>query len=219
MSNSTLGLGEDLADYLQSVSVRESAVLGQLREETAALPEHNMQIAPEQGQFMSLLVKLLGAKKIIEVGTFTGYSALNFAQALPDDGELICCDVSKEWTDVGRRFWEKAGVAQKIDLHIAPATETLESLLAKGAGGFDMVFVDADKENYVRYSELAYELLRDGGLLMVDNVLWGGDVADPENQTTSTLGIRALNQHLFEDPRWDISMVPIGDGLTLARKS
>ena len=178
-----------------------------------------MQIAPEQGQFMALLVELLGARHIVEVGTFTGYSALCMAQAMPDDGELICCDLSEQWTEIGTTFWERAGVRQRIDLRIAPALETLDELLATGREGtFDMAFIDADKTNYANYFERCLALLRPGGLLMFDNTLWDGAVADPEASDADTIALRSLNRQLHEDQRVSISLVPIGDGLTLARK-
>jgi predicted O-methyltransferase YrrM len=219
MSNRTLNLDETLYRYLLDHSLRENALMRQLREATAGLEMARMQIAPEQGQFMALLVELLGAEHIIEIGTFTGYSALCMAQALPEHGELVCCDVSKEWTDIGRPFWREAGVEQRIHLHIAPALETLDSLIANGrAGSFDMAFIDADKTSYLEYYERCLKLLRDGGLLLFDNTLWGGAVADPANQEADTQALRALNDCLHDDARVSISLVPVGDGLTLARK-
>lgn len=219
MSNRTIPVDDRLHDYLVAHSVRESDVKRRLRETTAALERRRMQIAPEQGQFMALLVELTGARRIIEVGTFTGYSALCMAEAMPSDGRLICCDVSEEWTGIARRFWQEAGVAGRIDLRLAPALETLDTLLAEGdAGLFDMAFIDADKGNYARYFERCLELLRPGGLILIDNTLWHGAVADPQAEDADTQAIRALNDGLLRDERVTISLVPIGDGLTLARK-
>ncbi len=220
MSNTTLSLNEDLHRYLLDHSLRESELMRELREVTARLERSNMQIAPEQGQFMALLVQLLGAERIIEVGTFTGYSALCMAQAMPPQGELVCCDLSREWTGIAQTYWRKAGVDDRIRLHLAPALNTLDQLLEQGeAGRFDMAFIDADKPNYLNYYERCLELLRSGGLLMFDNTLWDGAVADPANREPDTLAIRELNEKLHRDPRVTISLVPIGDGLTLARKN
>jgi predicted O-methyltransferase YrrM len=219
MANQTLGLDTQLYDYLQSVSLREPEILTQLRQETAQHPMAQMQIAPDQGQFMALLVQLIGAKKTLEVGVFTGYSSLVVALALPPEGKVVACDVSEEYTSIARRYWQQAGVADKIDLHIASAQETLKSLLAEGqAGTFDFAFIDADKSNYEIYYELALELVRPGGLIIVDNVLWSGRVADPQVQDNRTKAIRSLNQKLHQDQRVTLSLVPIGDGLTLALK-
>lgn len=219
MSNRTFTLEEPLYQYLLSVSLRESAVLRELREETAQLPNAGMQIAPEQGQFMALLSQLIGAKKCIEVGTFTGYSALCVAMSLPADGKIIACDVSEPWTSIGRRYWQRAGVADRIDLRLAPAQETLSALLQQGeAGTFDYVFIDADKVGYARYYELSLQLLRPGGLILVDNVLWDGKIIDASHNDEDTLALRAFNEQLYRDERVSLSMVPIGDGLTLARK-
>ena len=219
MSGSTLGLPADVRAYLLSVGVREPLILADLREETAALPQHDMQIAPEQGAFMALLVELTGARRCLEVGTFTGYSSTRLAMALPADGSLVCCDISQEWTDVARRYWERAGVAHKVELRLGPAIETLDALLAEGqAGTFDFAFLDADKVNYLGYVERLLVLLRPGGLLAVDNVFWGGDVANPDVDTTEVRAIRAVNQMLADDERVSVAMVPIADGLTLARK-
>jgi predicted O-methyltransferase YrrM len=219
MANQTLGLDTQLYDYLQSVSLREPKILTQLRQETAQHPMAQMQIAPDQGQFMALLVQLIGAKKTLEVGVFTGYSSLVVALALPPEGKVVACDVSQEYTSIARRYWQQAGVADKIDLHIAPAQETLKSLLAEGqAGTFDFAFIDADKSNYEIYYELALELVRPSGLIIVDNVLWSGRVADPQVQDNRTKAIRSLNQKLHQDQRVTLSLVPIGDGLTLALK-
>jgi O-methyltransferase len=219
MSNRTLPLNDTLHDYLLSHSLREPELLRELRKVTAALPEANMQIAPEQGQFMALLVELTGAKQILEVGSFTGYSALWMALALPPDGRLLACDLSREWTDIGARYWRKADVLERIDLRIGPALETLDALLADGdAGRFDLAFVDADKANYLHYYERCLRLLRPGGLLLFDNVLWDGAVADAGVTDEDTAAIRALNHALHRDQRISLSMLPIGDGLSLARK-
>ena len=190
-----------------------------LREETASMEQANMQIGPEQGQFMALLVELIGARSVLEVGTFTGYSALAMAAALPENGALVACDVSEEWTAIGRRYWEEAGVAHKIELRLAPALETLDALLAEGrAGTFDFAFIDADKEGYDAYYERALELVRLGGLIALDNTLWEGKVADPAATDVDTEAIRAINAKLVLDERVTLSLIPVGDGLTLARK-
>lgn len=218
MSNRSIGLKPELYDYLLSASVREPAELARLRAETAGHPQVNMQIAPEQGQFMALLVKLMGAKRCIEVGVFTGYSSLAVALALPPTGRIVACDISEEYTQIARRHWEAAGVAGRIDLRIAPALDTLDALLAAGDGGYDFAFIDADKGAYADYYERLLALLRPGGLIAVDNTLWDGDVADAANQEPDTVAIRAFNEKLRDDERVDLSLVPIGDGLTLARK-
>lgn len=219
MSNRTFTLADSLYEYVLSVSLRESDVLRRLRQETATLPMAGMQIAPEQGQFMALLVRLLGARRTIEVGVFTGYSALAVAAALPDDGRIVACDVSAEWTATARRYWREAGVDHKIDLRLAPALDTLDRLLEEGAAGsFDFAFIDADKTGYREYYERCLTLLRRGGLIAVDNVLWDGRVADPDARDADTEAIRAFNRALSGDERIDLALVPIGDGLTLARK-
>ncbi|ARV60206.1 SAM-dependent methyltransferase [Nostocales cyanobacterium HT-58-2] len=219
MANKTLGLENRLYDYLQSVSLREPEILTQLREETAQHPRSRMQIAPDQGQFMALLVQLMGAKKTLDIGVFTGYSSLVVALALPPEGKVVACDVSEEYTAIARRYWQQAGVADKIELHIAPAVETLDKLIAAGeAGTFDFAFIDADKNNYDNYYERSLKLVRPGGLIAIDNVLQSGRVADPLEQDNITRNIRAFNQKLHHDPRITISLVPIADGLTLALK-
>jgi len=219
MTNRTLTLDDRLYGYLLAQSLRETDLMRELREQTARLEMSRMQIAPEQGQFMALLVELTGATRILEIGTFTGYSALCLVQAMPSDGRLTCCDVSVEWTDIARSFWERAGIAHRIDLRIAPALDTLRELLDGGqAGTFDMAFIDADKTNYPEYFGRCLELVRPGGLLLFDNTLWSGAVADPEDHEPDTEGIRALNSSLLNDERVSISLVPIGDGLTLVRK-
>lgn len=219
MSRRTIPLTDALHDYLLSVSLHEPALLRALREETAAEPSANMQIAPEQGQFMALLVRLLGARRCLEIGVFTGYSSLVTALALPDDGRIVACDVSERWTSIARRYWRAAEVEHKVDLRLAPALETLDSLIAAGEEGrFDFAFIDADKENYGHYFERVLRLLRPGGLVAVDNTLWSGRVADPENAEADTVVLRHFNERLHSDDRIDLSLVPIGDGLTLARK-
>jgi caffeoyl-CoA O-methyltransferase len=219
MTNRSISLTDSLYEYLLSVSLREPELLRQLRGETAAYPEARMQIAPEQGQFMALLVRLMGARRCLEVGVFTGYSSLAIALALPDGGSIVACDVSEHWTAVARRYWDAAGVAHKIDLRLAPALETLERLLAGGeAGSFDFAFLDADKENYPQYYERLLELVRPGGLIVADNTLWSGRVADLANDEVSTVALRRFNEQLHRDERVDLSLVPVGDGLTLARK-
>jgi predicted O-methyltransferase YrrM len=219
VSNATLGLPDDLQDYLLDVGVREPQVLRELREETARLPERDMQIAPEQGALMALLVELTGARRAIEVGTFTGYSSTRIALSLPPDGSLVCCDISREWTDVARRYWERAGVAGKIELRLGPAMDTLDALLTEGrAGTFDFAFLDADKDRYPEYSDRLLALLRPGGLLAIDNVFWGGEVTQPNDADASVTAIRAMNRALADDERVTLAVVPIADGLTLARK-
>jgi caffeoyl-CoA O-methyltransferase len=219
MSRRTLTLDDPLYAYLLSVSLREPDVLRRLREETAGHPQAAMQIAPEQGQFMGLLARLISARKCLEIGVFTGYSALAVALALPFDGRLVACDVSEEFTAIARRYWQEAGVDPIIRLHLAPAIETLDGLLADGEGGtFDFAFIDADKVNYAGYFQRALELVRPGGLIVVDNVLWDGKVADATVRDPDTAAIRALNESLLRDERIDLSLLPIGDGLTLARK-
>ena len=217
MSSRSLGLSENVYTYLLDHSLRDSQACLDLRAATADMEFGGMQVSPEQGQFMALLVSLMGVKKAIEVGTFTGYSALCVAQALPADGKIIACDISEEWTSIGQKYWKEAGVDHKIDLRIGPAIETLASLEDE-AGTFDFGFIDADKVNYIRYYEVLLQLLRPGGLLLVDNVLWGGSVADMEDQEESTRAIRALNSLVHSDNRVDLSMLPVGDGLTLVRK-
>ena len=219
MSSSTLQLNEKVYDYLLGHSLRESAACQQLREETKPMKMGMMQVAPEQCQFMSLLVELIGARKAVEVGTFTGYSALRVAQALPEDGTLVCCDVSEEWTAVGKKYWEQAGVSDRINLKIGPAVDTLQAMRDAGEENtFDFGFIDADKLNYQSYYEHVLALLRTGGLLLIDNVLWGGSVANPDKTDEDTEAIRNLNTFLHADDRVSLSMLPVGDGLTLALK-
>jgi O-methyltransferase len=220
MSHRTTPVDARLHDYLVRVSVREPALLRQLREETAAMPEHNMQISPEQGQFMAMLVRLLGARRCIEVGTFTGYSSLAVMMALPDDAQMICLDISEDYTAVARRYWEEAGVAGRIDLRIGPALDALQGMVADRAHprDVDFVFIDADKTGYDAYYESCLRLVRPGGLIAFDNTLWDGKVADPSVKDEDTRAIRALNEQLRGDDRVELSLVPIGDGLTLCRK-
>jgi len=219
MSSRTIVLNDALYEYLLSVSLREPDVLCRLREETAKMPQHNMQTSPEQGQFIALLVELTGARKCLEVGTFTGYSTLSLALALPEDGQIVACDISEEFTSRAKPYWQEAGVAGKIDLRLGPALETLDALIADGeSGAFDFAFIDADKVNYQGYFQRALDLTRRGGLILVDNVLWSGAVVDPARDDEDTEAIRAFNQACADDPRISLSLVPIGDGLTLARK-
>ncbi len=219
MTNKTIKLTDELYDYVLSVSLREPPLLKRLRDETAGNPMARMQISPEQGQFMMLLVQLIGAKKALEVGVFTGYSALCVALALPDDGKLVACDISEEWTNVAKRYWAEAGVADKIELHLAPAVETLDKLLNDGhAGTFDFAFIDADKVGYDDYYERTLQLLRPGGLVALDNMLRGGRVIDPTEQGEDTQAIRTINTKLHHDQRVSFSLLPIADGLTLAFK-
>jgi len=218
MSNRTLALNDRLYDYLLGHSLRESPALAKLRAETASHPRVNMQIAPEQGQFMQMLVRLTKTRRAIEVGVFTGYSSLAVALALPADGHLLACDVSEEYTAIARRHWQSAGVAGKIELVLAPARETLEARLAAGESGcYDFAFIDADKQGYLGYYERLLRLVRPGGLIVVDNTLWSGAVADPANRDPDTLALREFNDRLLADPRIDLSLLPLGDGLTLAR--
>ena len=218
MSRRTIDLDDTLYQYLLDHSLREHPEQTALREATRQHPRGGMQISPEQGQFMSLLVKLIGARRTIEVGTFTGYSALTVALALPANGKVLACDISDEYTAIGKPYWQRAGVAGKIDLVLAPATETLDARIAAGeAGGYDFAFIDADKTGYDAYYERCLKLVRAGGLLAFDNTLWGGDVAKPA-EDDDTRALQALNDKLHRDERIDMAMLPIGDGLTLARK-
>ena len=220
MSNQSIGLSDPLYQYLLANSVREPEILVKLRAETAQHPLVNMQISPEQGQLMGLLVRLIGAKKCLEVGVFTGYSSLVVALNLPDDGQIIACDVSDEFTSIARRYWQEAGVSNKINLHVAPALETLDRLIANGESStFDFAFIDADKNNYGAYYDRCFQLVRQGGLILVDNVLWYGRVADPAmDNDKRTQAIKQINQQIYHDDRVQISLIPIGDGLTIARK-
>ncbi len=218
MSATSFLLPEALGRYYAKVAVREAPLLAKLREETAKLPMARMQIAAEEGQFLDLLLRMIGARRCVEVGVFTGYSSLVTALALPADGHLLCCDVSREWTDIARRYWDEAGVTPRIELKLAPALETLDRELAVNPGSYDFAFIDADKENYVRYYEACFKLLRKGGLIAVDNTLWSGRVADAEVNDADTQAIRDFNEHVSRDRRVDFCLVPIADGVTLARK-
>jgi predicted O-methyltransferase YrrM len=219
MSSRTIQVDEKLREYLLRVSVRESPALARLRAETAVHPRGGMQICPEQAQLMQLLVRLMAARRVIEVGVFTGYSSLAVAQALPDDGTILACDVSDEYTSIARRHWQDAGVAHKVELVIAPALETLDGRLERGeAGRYDFAFIDADKGNYLAYYERVLTLLRPGGLAAIDNTLWSGSVADESDMLPDTVALRRFNERLMEDERVDLSLVPIGDGMTLARR-
>jgi len=219
MTARTLNLDDALYQYLLDVSLRETPLLKRLRDETQALPMARWQVAPEQGQFLALLVKLTGARRLLEVGTFTGYSALCMAAALPADGSLICCDIPGDYNAIARRYWQEAGLAGRIDLRLAPALETLAELERQGQGEqFDLVFIDADKANYPRYLEHALRLLRVGGLALFDNTLWSGRVLESSPESADTRAIQALNLALKDDVRVDLSLLPLGDGLTLCRK-
>ena len=219
MSIRTLKLDDRLYAYLLAHSLREPEALAKLRAETASHPKVNMQIAPEQGQFMQMLVRLLGVRRAIEVGVFTGYSSLAVALAMPADGRLLACDVSEEFTAIARRHWQSAGVADRIELVLAPAKQTLDARLAAGESGlYDFAFIDADKTNYLAYYERLMNLVRPGGLIVVDNTLWGGEVANPGNRDEDTVALREFNDVLLADPRIDLSLLPLGDGLTLARR-
>lgn len=209
---------DSLATYIDDSWLREPEVMRELREETSKMEEANMQIAADQAQFMSFLVKATGVKKYLEVGVFTGYSALAVALAMPDDGSIVACDVSEEYTNVARRFWGKAGVANRIDLRLGPAVETLDAMLPTDSGTFDFAFIDADKLNYLAYYERCLSLVKKGGVIALDNVLWDGKVADLSVLDEQTAAIRQVNEHLRRDERVDVCLVPIGDGVTLARK-
>jgi predicted O-methyltransferase YrrM len=208
-------LPEKVARYIHEHSVREPLVLRELREATKAVPMSGMQIGADQGQFLQLLVQAIGARRCLEIGTYTGYSALAVALALPEDGRLICCDISEEWTAVGKPFWKKAGVEKKIDLRIGPALQTLKGL----KGPFDFVFIDADKPNYLKYYEACLPLVRKNGIIAIDNTLWSGAVADPSQKDADTVALRQFNDALHADQRVVLSMLPLGDGVTLALKA
>ena len=219
MTRRTIDLTDALYDYLLSVSLREPEVLRRLREETAGHPKAQMQISPEQGQLMALLIRLIDARRTLELGVFTGYSALSTALALPPDGQVVACEIDEEYAAVARGWWEEAGVDLKIDLRLGPALETLDALLARGeADAFDFAFVDADKESYLDYYERCLELVRPGGLILFDNTLWGGAVVDPAATDEATESLRAFNLHLHRDERIDLSLLPVSDGLTVTRR-
>lgn len=216
MTARTLNLDDALYQYLLDVSLRETPLLKRLRDETQAMPMARWQVAPEQGQFLALLVKLIGAKRLLEVGTFTGYSALCMAAVLPQGGSLICCDIPGDYNAIARRYWQEAGLAERIDLRLSPALETLAMLDQPEA--FDLIFIDADKSNYPNYLEHALRLLRVGGLAVFDNTLWSGRVLEENPESADTRAIQALNRALKDDARVDLSLLPLGDGLTLCRK-
>jgi len=219
LSNRTLSIDDRTYDYLCDVSVKEPELLHQLRIETAQMDYAVMQISPEQGQFMSLLIKLMGARRAIEIGTFTGYSSICIASAMAENGELICCDISPQWTQVAEKYWTLAELENNIKLFSQPAELTLQKLLDDGAEKtFDFIFIDADKQNYITYYEMALRLLRRGGMIAVDNTLWSGAVADPENTEPGTRAIRRFNTMVKQDDRVSMSLVTIGDGLTLILK-
>lgn len=219
MSNRTIEVSDSLYQYILDVSLREPPLLRKLRDETLQLSQANMQISPEQGQFMGLLTQLIGARRYVEVGVFTGYSSLAVALNMPADGYVVACDVSEKWTAIARPYWREAGVEEMINLRLAPAVQTLDALLVEGQQeSFDFGFIDADKENYLNYYERVLKLLRPGGLVAIDNVLWNGSVIDPDRNDVDTVAIRDFNAKLKDDERVDISLIPIGDGLTLARK-
>ena len=219
MSSSTIGLSNELRKYMLDVSFRDDDILRQLRQETLTLKEAQMQISPEQGALLSILTKILNAKKTLDIGVFTGYSSLVVARELPDDGLVVACDTSIDWTGIAKRYWKLAGVDKKVDLYLAPAIETLEKLIEDGQGStYDFSFIDADKINYQSYYEYSLTLVKPGGIIAVDNVLWSGQVIDETDFEPATRAIRSFNEKLYQDDRVSISMVPVGDGLTLAHK-
>ncbi len=219
MTSRSIGLPGRIHDYVLRWGFEEPAVLARLREENARHPRASMQISPEQGAVLGLLVELLGARRCLEIGTFTGYSSLAVALAMPDDGTIVCCDVSDEYTSVARGYWVEAGVDHKVDLRLGPALGTLDALLAEGARGtFDLAFIDADKPAYPDYWERCLELVRPGGVIALDNVLWGGQVADPSARDASTTALRLVNERVHDDPRVRHVLLPIADGMTIARK-
>jgi predicted O-methyltransferase YrrM len=219
LSNRTLSIDDRIYNYLCDISIKEPELLRQLRQETAQIEYSVMQISPEQGQFMSLLIKLMAASRAIEIGTYTGYSSICIASAMPADGKLICTDISPQWTSIAEKYWAKAGLENKIELFSQPAEQTLQMLLDDGAQrSFDFIFIDADKQNYIKYYEMGLSLLRKGGIIAVDNTLWSGAVADPENDEPGTRAIRRFNEMLKQDGRVSHSLLTIGDGLTLILK-
>jgi caffeoyl-CoA O-methyltransferase len=219
MANKTINLSAQLYQYLLENSLREPAVMKALRDVTAKLPECNMQIAPEQGQFMQLLINLMGAKRVLEIGTFTGYSALAMAMALPEEGELVCCDLNAEWPAIGAGFWKAAGVEKKITFIEGEALTSLTQLLgSEGVNSFDLAFIDADKENYQNYFEFCLRLIKKGGLILIDNTLWNGAVCDTNDKSKATCSIREFNKKISTDERVLLSQLPLGDGLTMAFK-
>ena len=219
MTSKSIGLPDDVYDYVFAHGVREPAILARLREETAAHPMAQMQIEPLQGAIFRLLVELLDARSYVEVGTFTGYSSLAVALAMPADGRLVCCDVSEEYTSVARRYWAEAGVADRVDLRIGPGMDSLDALLAEGRENtFDLAFIDADKKSYPGYYERCVRLVRPGGVVALDNVLWGGEIADMTKQDHDTVALRAVNELVRDDERVTEVLLPVADGMTLARK-
>ena len=219
MANQTLNLCPELLAYLREHGLREPPLLAELRSATARLPEAVMQISPEQGQFMAFLLRLMGARRVLEIGTFTGYSTLWLASALPEDGQVVTCDRNREWADMARQYWERAGLANRITQHLGDARETLQILQDAGESAtYDFAFIDADKVNYDAYYEACLILVRPGGLIAIDNTLWGGAVIDPNATDPDTETIRRLNRKLREDQRVEVAMVPIGDGVTLVRR-
>ena len=219
MSSSTIGLSNELRKYMLDVSFRDDDILRQLRKETLKLKEAQMQISPEQGAFLTVLTKILNAKKTLDIGVFTGYSSLVVARELPDDGIVVACDTSIEWTSIAKKYWKLAGVDKKVDLYLSPAKETLEKLIEdRQASTYDFSFIDADKINYQSYYEYSLTLVKPGGIIAIDNVLWSGQVIDESDSEPATRAIRSFNEKLYQDDRVSISMVPIGDGLTLAYK-
>ena len=218
MSRSIIQVDDRLEHYLEAVNRPETQVQKTLRDHTASMPNAQMQIGANQGSFMAFLIGLTGTRNAIEIGTFTGSSALTVAAALPADGKLVCCDVSAEWTSIGQTAWRAAGIGDRIELRIGPAADTIDQMIANGqAGQFDFAFIDADKDNYDRYYEQCLILVRKGGLIAIDNMLWDGAVAEPSNNTAATVAIRALNEKLRDDPRVDFCLIPVGDGIALAR--
>jgi len=217
MSSKSFLVPDAIYEYILKTTLRETPVQRELRERTATMPQARMQTGPDQLQFMQLLVRAIGARRCLEVGVYTGASALAVALAIPDDGKIVACDVSEEYTAIAREFWQRAGMANKIDLRLAPAEETLNALLRE-QGAYDFAYIDADKTNYDAYYELVLRLLRPGGLIAIDNVLWGGDVADPSETDADTVALRNLNEKIGRDERVDASLLTIGDGLTIARK-
>ena len=219
MFKNTLGLPDPLHDYILDNSLKELSILAELRQETEHHKQARMQISPDQGQLIALLIRLMSARRVLEIGVFTGYSSLTIALALPIDGVLVACDISEEYTAIAKRYWRQAGVQNKIDLRIAPALETLDLLLESGqAETFDFVFVDADKANYSNYYDRALKLLRPGGLMAIDNVLWSGRVAEVQSTDKIVQTMRIFNQKVAQDDRVQVSLLPLGDGITLALK-
>ncbi len=219
MSGKSIGLSDELQAYLLRWGVREPDILRRLREETQALPQHNMQIAPEQGAFLAFMVELTGARRCLELGTFTGYSSLAVALALPADGTLLCCDVSDEWTGIARRYWAEAGVADRVELRLGPALDTLDALLAGGAEStYDLAFVDADKVTYPAYYDRLLRLVRPGGLMLWDNVFMAGEVLDAGADDANVRAVQELNERLAGDERIGLSMLPLADGVTMVRR-